>query len=102
MTYVGWDGREYEDPELAAMRERPPVPRSSRPIVRNPILSLAAADKIRALDPACREALGELLRELGADAEAKAQESWKKGKGPMAAYWKAAGVYARHIARALR
>lgn len=99
MTYVGWDGREYEDPERAAMQERPP--RSSRSEIRNPVLALPAAEKILALEPECRKALAELLRDLGADANERAETSWRKGKGPMAAYWKAAGVYARHIARAL-
>lgn len=75
--------------------------RSSRIDVRNPVLALPAAREILALDVPARAALAALLRDLGADANAKAETSWKKGKGPMAAYWKAAGVYARHIARAL-
>lgn len=77
------------------------IERSARAAVRNPVLALPAAEKILALEPECRKALAELLRELGADANAKAETSWTKGKAPMAAYWKAAGVYARHVARAL-
>lgn len=77
------------------------APRSSRADVRNPVLSLPAAARIRELDPDSRAVLAALLRDLGADANAKAETSWTKGKGPMAAYWKAAGVYARHLARAL-
>lgn len=87
--------------EVVALERDYPAPRSSRALVRNPILSLPAAAKLRAMDPDCRAALADVLRELGADANARAEESWRKGKGPMAAYWKAAGVYARHIARAL-
>lgn len=67
--------------------------------IRNPLLSLEAAKKIEELDEPTRRALGALLRELGKDANVRAEESWTKGKGPMAAYWKAVGVYARHTAR---
>ncbi len=67
--------------------------------IRNPLLGLPSAKGIEELDPAVRKALGALLRELGKDANVRAEESWTKGKGPMAAYWKAVGVYARHTAR---
>jgi hypothetical protein len=67
--------------------------------IRNPVLGLPAVAAIEELDPQARKVLGALLRELGKDATSRAEESWTKGKGPMAAYWKAVGIYARHIAR---
>lgn len=76
--------------------------RSNKSTVRNPILALPAMSKIQRLPRPVREALAELLVELGADAQVRADECWRKHKAPMAAYWKAAAVYARHIARALR
>lgn len=68
---------------------------------RNPVLGLAAISRLQALPAACREPLGALLRDLGADASARADACWARNKAPMAAYWKAVGVYARHIARAV-
>jgi hypothetical protein len=41
------------------------------------------------------------MRELRADADRQAEESWRKRKGPMAAYWRAVSTYARHVAHAL-
>ncbi|GGC90743.1 hypothetical protein [Chelatococcus reniformis] len=76
--------------------------RSSRPDVRNPVLALPGARRIASLSPEAREALAEIMADIGADARARAQESWRKNKGPMAAYWKAVGAYAGHIRRALR
>ena len=35
------------------------------------------------------------------DAAQRAQKSWRTHKAPMALYWKAVSVYARHIARAI-
>lgn len=75
--------------------------RSNSPEVRNPILALPAARRILSLPPELREALAQLLRELGAAADTKADECWARRKAPMAAYWLAAGVYSRHIARAV-
>lgn len=80
----------------------PEPERSSTPVVRNPLLALPSMAKLQALDPASREALRGLLMELRADAHRQAERSWRKHKGPMAAYWKAVAVYAGHIARALR
>lgn len=76
--------------------------RSSTPDVRNPVLGLPGIDELRALPAECREPLRQVLMGIRADAQAKAQVSWRKNKGPMAAYWKAVGVYAGHIARAIR
>ena len=73
--------------------------RSSRVDVRNPVLALPAAARLRSLPVEARTALAEVLREIAADARARADESWRKHKAPMAAYWKAVAVYAGHIAR---
>lgn len=66
----------------------------------NPVLALPAMARMRTLDLESRTVLADVLREIGADADRLADESWKRRKGPMAAYWRAVGVYARHIARA--
>lgn len=76
--------------------------RSMRADVRNPVLALRAVARLRALPPEAREALRDALRELAADASDRAEKCWRKSKGPMAAYWKAASVYAKHFGRALR
>ncbi len=76
--------------------------RSNRATVRNPILALPAYQKLARLPRPAREALADLLVELGLDANERAEQCWTKHKAPMAAYWKACGVYARHIAKALR
>lgn len=76
------------------------TPRSSRREVRNPLLSLPAARRIGELPIEARQAFAEILLELSTAARTRAEESWRKNKGPMAAYWKAVSVYAKH-ARAL-
>jgi hypothetical protein len=76
--------------------------RSNRREVRNPILALPELQAILALPIDQREALAGLLGALAVTARAKAQASWLKNKGPMAAYWKAAGAYATHIKHAVR
>lgn len=78
------------------------VSRSNLREVRNPVLQLPAAQRLLALDPATREILAELLGDLAADARGRAQESWRKNKGPMAAYWKAVGAYAGHVRKVCR
>jgi hypothetical protein len=75
--------------------------RSARREVRNPVLSLPAAQRLRTLPPGQRRLLGDLLREIAAAADAKAERAWKMRKGPMAAYWRATCTYAKHIARAI-
>ncbi len=77
-------------------------PRSARSDVRNPLLGLPSAQAFRNLPPAAREPLRALLRDLAAAATWRANESWRRHKPPMAAYWKAIAVYARHAARLLR
>ncbi|MBZ9821904.1 hypothetical protein [Mesorhizobium sp. CA4] len=78
------------------------VDRSNRAEVRNPVLALPAAAKLQALPPEVRQVVAEVLRDLSVDARARAQVSWRKNKGPMAAYWKAVGAYATHLYRAVR
>jgi hypothetical protein len=68
----------------------------------NPVLALPAVEQLRSLPPAAREQLRAVLMDLRADAQARAEQSWRRHKGPMAAYWRAVGVYAGHIARAIR
>lgn len=79
----------------------PPV-RGARREVRNPLLGLAAARRLRELPEPVRFGLADLLQELAADANSRAQACWSKHKAPMAAYWKACAVYSRHLARVLR
>jgi hypothetical protein len=66
------------------------------------VLSLPAFARLLALPPEARAALRDVLRALALDARAKAETSWRRHKGPMAAYWRAVSVYAAHIARGLR
>lgn len=73
-----------------------------RRIDANPVLALPALREIAALPSEHRAAIAALLVDLGRDAKRRAEQSWRQNKGPMAAYWKAVGVYARHIARAIR
>ncbi|KIC55892.1 MULTISPECIES: hypothetical protein [Brevundimonas] len=76
--------------------------RSQRREVRNPVLGLPAARRLQALPPEVRADLRALFSDLAADARGRAQRSWSQNKGPMAAYWKATGAYAFHIARVLK
>lgn len=75
--------------------------RSSRVEIRNPLLALPSMRLLRQLPPDQRRAIEALLRDLSADAGERAQKSWRTHKAPMAAYWKAVSVYAKHAARAL-
>ncbi|WP_436297955.1 hypothetical protein [Variovorax sp. LjRoot175] len=78
------------------------VPRSLRPSVRNPLIELPAAREIQALPEDTRKQLRALLLDIRASAQVKAEQSWRRCKGPMALYWKVVAVYAGHIARLLR
>ena len=80
--------------------ERIPA-RSNRAEVRNPILTLPAVARLRALDPETRRVLQDILIELQQDARLRAEASWRSRKPPLASYWAACGVYAGHIARAI-
>lgn len=76
--------------------------RSNRREVRNPVLSLPAARRLMNLPPETRALLADILGDLATDARNRAQASWIKNKGPMAAYWKAVGAYAGHLRRVVR
>lgn len=76
--------------------------RSNRPDVRNPLLALPGADRLRELPPEAREALRAILLDLRKDAQARAEKCWKQHKAPVAAYWKATSVYCGHLSRVLR
>lgn len=73
--------------------------RSSSPNVRNPLIALPSAGLISSLPLETRTVLASLLGEISKDAAIKAESSWRKSKGPMAAYWKAVSVYAKHAKR---
>ena len=60
------------------------------------------AARFEALPPEARQALRAALLDLRKDALARAQVQWARHKAPMALYWKVVGVYAGHLARALR
>lgn len=70
--------------------------------VRNPLTALPSFRLLRELEPGARDRLRALLMELRYDAARRADECWRRHKGPMAAYWRAVSVYAGHIARGLR
>lgn len=76
--------------------------RASRALVRNPMLALPAMTALLQLDPPTRSTLRAILLDLAEDARDRADESWRRHKAPMAAYWKAVAVYAGHLARVLR
>lgn len=76
--------------------------RSNTPTVRNPILALPCAQTFQRLPADAKAAALEFLKEFEGDARARAAKSWRTNKGPMAAYWKAGAVYARHIRVAIR
>ena len=78
------------------------APRSARREVASPVLGLPAArHALDKLDPFARAALRDVLLSVRDDARRRADLCWRKHKAPMAVYWKAVGVYANHIARAL-
>lgn len=68
----------------------------------NPLLKLPAAQALLALPSSPEKALIEqLFREIRGEANKLAEESWRKRKAPMAAYWRAVSTYARHVAHAI-
>jgi len=87
---------------LPVLPEGEAVSRSIRADVRNPLLQLPAAQELAALPPEAQAALKRLLLEIRNDCRVRADECWRKHKAPMAAYWKAAGVYANHTSRLLK
>lgn len=75
--------------------------RSNRAETRNPLLTLPATRKLLDLPRDQQEVIYDILRELAADANARAEKCWRTHKAPMAAYWKAAAVYAGHLAKVI-
>lgn len=69
--------------------------------VRNPVLLLPSARRLAELDPEARSVLRAVLFDMYVDATARAEKAWRLSKGPMALYWKAVAVYARHLAHAV-
>lgn len=72
--------------------------RSNLREVRNPILGLPAAQALLALPPEQRQIIKDLLRQLKVQCREKEVAAYAKRKGPMTAYWMAAGTYCGHIA----
>lgn len=73
--------------------------RSLRAVVRNPLLSLPAVEALQRLPPDVQAHLRALLKDISADARARAQKCWVTHKGPMALYWKCVAVYTNHASR---
>lgn len=90
------------DPILPLVLPTRHLDRSNAAAVRNPLLRLPAAQRLASLSPEARQVLADLLQELACDARDRAEESWRRHKAPMAAYWKAVSVYAGHLHRVLR
>ena len=67
--------------------------------VHNPLLKLPSAADLEKLPPEARAALRQLSLEACAAWRALGDECWKKNKPPLAAYWRAWSVNARHLAR---
>jgi hypothetical protein len=68
----------------------------------NPLLGLPAARRLLALSAHERSAVAAVLMDLRLEANALAESSWRRKKGPMAAYYRAVSTYARHLAHILR
>jgi hypothetical protein len=72
--------------------------RSARREIRSPVVGLPAMAALEALPRDAKLALRAVLGDIAADAAARAEKCWRQSKGPMAAYWKAVSVYAKHRA----
>jgi hypothetical protein len=68
---------------------------------KNPLLNLPAGKALLALPRADRDRIATVMKDLREQADREAEKSWKKRKGPMAAYWRAVATYARHTRHAL-
>lgn len=100
-VYAGHFARLVSDRAAArAFGFRPPSPIGSTGA--NPLLARPAARSIRALGPAARAAVRQLLIELRADAIETSHKSWEKSKSPMCAYWADVATFAGSAARFLR
>ncbi|WP_286774276.1 hypothetical protein [Sphingomonas sp. 66-10] len=101
------EARHFTERTTAEQREiyeraKSPRVRSSKREVRNPLLALAGVAALRSLPIEVRQQLADAARAIQADARDRADKCWRKHKAPMAAYWKAVGVYAGHFARAIK
>lgn len=67
----------------------------------NPLPKLPAGKALLDLPPQDRACIEAVMRELRAQADVEAENSWLRRKGPMAAYWRAVSTYARNGAHAL-
>lgn len=67
----------------------------------NPLLNLPAGRALLGLPREDRERIEAVMRQLRDQANAEAENAWRRRKGPMAAYWRAVATYARHVAHAL-
>lgn len=67
----------------------------------NPLLNLPAGRALLELPEEDRRRIEAVMRELRNQADKEAENSWRRRKGPMAAYWRAVATYARHVANAL-
>lgn len=76
--------------------------RSKRAEVRNPMLAIPEVQALANLPPEAREALRAALLAISTACRERGNEAWRKHKPPMAAYWKANAVNARHLAQAIR
>lgn len=77
-------------------------PRSSRPDVRNPLLTLPSAARAADMPDEARQWLIAFLYDLRRDCSAKAAKAWQSYKAPSAFYWRVCAVYCGHIAKVLR
>lgn len=75
--------------------------RSAQPEVRNPLVRLPTAQRVRELPPEARAALRALMVDLKKECNARAEKAWRQRKRQMAAYWGTNAVYAGHIASLL-
>ena len=78
------------------------MPRSGLRTADPPLLQLASAKRLLALDPATLAALGDLLSELRAGARREAERAWRKRKAPMARYRLDVATHAAALHRAIR
>ena len=89
----------------AELKNAHSVARSNSAAVRNPVAAdpevAACMARLAAEHPAAAEALRACLRALSSKWRGQAEHSWRKHKGPVAAYHKANAVNARHLALAI-
>lgn len=75
--------------------------RSNSKEVRNPMLTIPEVQAFAELPPDAAQALRNALVGASKVFRVRANEAWKRHKAPIAAYWKASAVNARHLANAI-